>query len=106
MPTGKIEKIIAKHYSQSNWTGESAKISLWAETDLGHEVWLQTQHNLDTRRVNVKVRAYEDKNKHLLGQRIKYKFDERKEIGFVREYLSSEPAKGLYDQNIDVTGIY
>ena len=47
MPTGKIEKIIAKHYSQSNWTGESAKISLWAETDLGHEVWLQTQHNLE-----------------------------------------------------------
>lgn len=70
--TSKIEKITAKHYARRNFSGQCAKLSLWAETNLGHEVWLLTQKGIGTRRVETKLEDLEREYSFMQGREIKY----------------------------------
>ena len=69
--TARVTKLEARHYSRRAFRDEHAKISLWAETDLGHEVWL-CKTGCDTRRVETKLREFEREYSFLLGQEIQY----------------------------------
>jgi hypothetical protein len=82
----KIEQLVVKHFSRRNLTGDCAKMSLWAETELGHQVWLLTKYCLDTRRVDAKVEEMEKDYKFMLGREIPYvlKFrDGNEDVGFI-----------------------
>lgn len=59
----------------------NAKMTLWAVTDLGDHVWLETREALDTRRIEIKVHEYEEANKGKVGMTIEYT-----QNGFIRGY--------------------
>ncbi len=68
---GRVTKVEAIHYQRRAFRREHVKISLWAETDLGHKVWL-CKTGCDTRRIETKVREFENEYSFLIGQEIKY----------------------------------
>jgi hypothetical protein len=98
-----IEKIYAHHtmpgirspgYMSRQHPYRHAKISLWAITQKGHHVWLKTKKGLDTRRIETKIREFEQEYEYLLGMKIeyilktdKYTFDQ---TGFVRKIGDEE----------------
>ena len=75
-----------------------ARVTLWAVTDLEHRVWLLTAEikqgdsRSDTRKKEIVV----ERNNRLLGRQILYNYEKCKGMGFIREYISGKPAKGLY----------
>jgi len=96
--TGIIEKLDAWHRGHSQFSRKpEARVSLWAITDLGDRVWLHTDNQLtdDSRSGEVKEQKMMERNQHLLGQKILYNYSDYKGIGFIREYLTSQEAKGL-----------
>jgi hypothetical protein len=59
----------------------NARMTLWAITELGDHVWLDTRRGLDTRRVEAKVQEYEAEHKDKVGRIIEYT-----STGFIRGY--------------------
>jgi hypothetical protein len=70
--TAKVTKVEARHFSRRNLSGTCAKMSLWAETELGDEVWLLTHKGIGTRRVKTKIEELEKEYEFMLGQEINY----------------------------------
>jgi hypothetical protein len=83
--TATITKINARHYSRINHSARCAKMSLWAETDMGDEIWLTTEKGLSTRRIEKKVAEMEREYGFMVGQKVDYiiKGDWRGPIGFL-----------------------
>jgi hypothetical protein len=59
----------------------NARMTLWAVTELGDSVWLETRRGLDTRRIETKVLEYEAEHKDKVGRIIEYT-----PSGFIRGY--------------------
>ena len=70
--TARVTNLEARHFSRRNLSRTCAKMSLWAETDLGDEVWLVTEKGIGTRRINTKTEEMERKYSFLVGQEIQY----------------------------------
>jgi hypothetical protein len=70
--TSKIEKITARHFSRRNFSRQCAKLSLWAETEAGHEIWLLTQKGIGTRKISTKLEELEREYEFMQGKEIKY----------------------------------
>jgi hypothetical protein len=94
---GAIESIKAEHHEprsrydiRKGRTYWPAKMTLWARTDNGDRVWLETKDRLNTASVESKIREYENENQHLVGRIIRYALSENREVGFVREFLDSD----------------
>ncbi|GEM_PF-4885997 len=84
----KITELYVNHYANVNFFRESgcAKMSLWAKTDTGHEVWLETVRNLNHDRVENKIRDYLEKSRYKEGETIKYVLKNKYATsGFIRK---------------------
>lgn len=64
-----------------------ARMTLWAVTELGDTVWLDTRKGLDTRRIDTKVQEYESENQNKIGKVIEYALARRGNTYFLRRYV-------------------
>lgn len=90
MKNGTITTIYAEHYARQNLTRNPAKMTLWAKTETGDDVWLG-KFDCDTRRNQTKLSELERKYEFLVGKEIKYALKKSRSgserIGFVRPDL-------------------
>lgn len=83
---GIVEAIGAFHYEyvKGFYGTYHAKISVWAYTDLGHRVWLETIHDLPSwEKVVDKLKLVKRVNQGMVGTPISYRFSAEKGIGFI-----------------------
>ena len=63
-----------------------ARMTLWAVTDLGHKVWLETKEPLTRERIEKKKKEYLESSTYEVGDKIKYEIKEvDSKIGFIRD---------------------
>jgi hypothetical protein len=95
----RITQIYAKHYARRNLSRRCAKMSLWAETELGDEVWITTRKGIGTRRINTKLEELESEYKDMLGKEISYILKPSRSgwnmIGFIRYTPMSRNSKKI-----------
>ena len=65
----------------------NAKMTLWAVTELGDTVWLETRSPLDTRKIEAKVQEYESENQDKIGRVIEYALPRLGTTCFLRRYV-------------------
>ena len=69
---GKVEEISTWHTPhrslEDNWNRKYARISIWAHTDQGHQVWLETVRG-ENGSIGERCREHEARYQHLIGQK-------------------------------------
>ena len=60
----------------------NARMTLWAITDSGDHVWLDTREGLNSKRIELKLNEYEEANRDKVGRTIEYT-----PSGFIRSYV-------------------
>ena len=65
----------------------NAKMTLWAITESGDHVWLETRTGLDTKRIEAKVRKYQSENQEKVGRAIEYALPRLGTTCFLRRYI-------------------
>ena len=90
---GKVEEISTWHTPhrslEDNWNRKYARISIWAHTDQGHQVWLETVRG-ENGSIGERCREHEARYQHLIGQNIRYRLKTDLYSGYERGFILEE----------------
>ncbi len=85
---GKVESIFTRHTPHRNFIKgdrKYARITIWAKTEPGHQVWLETAR--DSGGIEKRCRKHEERYQHLIGKNISYNLKTNRYTGYERGFI-------------------
>lgn len=86
---GKVECIFTRHTphrSLERHDRKYARITVWAETEQGHQVWLETVRG-ENGSIEERCKQHEERYQHLIGQNISYSLKTDRYTGYERGFI-------------------
>lgn len=78
----KVTGLYARHSPHSRY--RNARVSLWANTEMGHQVWVETISVHDHGRIEDKKKGLLELSRYKVGDTLRYEYKAREGIGFIR----------------------
>lgn len=87
---GKVESIFTRHTPhrslERDWKRKYARISIWAYTEQGHKVWLETARG-ENGSIDERCKQHEERYQYLIGQNISYSLKTDRYTGYQRGFI-------------------